>query len=299
MNNIYELFESMKEYQLDLQYNRIVESFEVYESVYFIKENIEIVNEADEGNKSTLADRATNIFEFLRQQLEKIVDWITNIIKKFNEDFSVGKKFLELNDVNKAMQKIVNSNNTTMVKCHSQHRPIVNVQSEFKSNINKLQNEGKRYTMNNAANKTSVEDIVKRYYKVNTIEEIQEAINQKFGMGENQVKEVRLSTIDIMQLQNTLNNAENVNKTLEESKRNIQDFYDKHMNKIKRTGNSSNENKINKSSGELKYFNDFMRVINETIRVYLKIVRNMFNEDFAIAKKIVAIGNGKKNKEEK
>ena len=86
---------------------------------------------------------------------------------------------------------------------------------------------------------------------------------------------------------------------MEESKRNIQDFYDKHMNKIKRTGNSSNENKINKSSGELKYFNDFMRVINETIRVYLKIVRDMFNEDFAIAKKIVAIGNGKKNKEEK
>lgn len=303
MLNIYDIFESMRVYQLDLQYDRINESFEILESYSYIEEDLQILTEADEDAKpkstNTFMDKTRNIFQFLNQQLEKIIEWISNIIKKFTNDFSVGREFLKMNDLNKAMQKLQQDGNGVMVKCHSRHNAIVNVQNEFKQINNKLQNEGKNYTMRNAGEKTSVEDLVKRFYRVETIEEMDEAVNKKFGMAEDQVNEVKLTSMNVMQIQNTLNNAVDVNKALEEAKRDIQDFYNKHINKIKRDGNSTNEKKINKSSGELKYFNDYMKVINANIRVYMKVVSAMFHEDFAIAKKIMSLASGKKIKKEK
>ena len=106
-------------------------------------------------------------------------------------------------------------------------------------------------------------------------------------------EDVRIDTINIMNIENTLLALPAANKYLTNVKNKVQDAYNKSINDLRNDhSDDTRKRQGNKATKSLKTVNKYMKIANERIRAYSKLMSIIFKEEYGTAKKIIAISKG-------
>lgn len=296
MRNIYELFESKIEEELDAEYFSIQESLDEFlimeEAVYksTLIENL-IYDNPDKKRLDVLIEEAevqakNNIIDKLIEQMKRVLKWISDIVTKHTDIFDAGVEFIKNNDLNRMMQKLKASGKNYAVTCHPNKTAFPAIRNNrislIKINIRMAKN------ANGGSFKNSASE------KYNSSEDTEATDHQqalvKFKLDDENVKEVPITSLNVVSIMTNLNALPSANRELKNFQNQVKDVYNKMINKIRNSGTT--DKKAVKGENNMAFLNARIREINESIRSYAKIMRMIYNEDFSIAKSIVRLAGG-------
>lgn len=296
MRNIYELFESKIEEELDEEYFRIQESLDEFliieKSIYenALIENI-IYDNPEKKRLDVLLEEAevqkkNNIIDKLIEQMKRVLKWIGDIVMKHSEIFDAGAEFVKNNDLNKAMLQIKSITKVPTIEFHPNKTAFPAIRSNRMSLIKMTLRQAKNHQ---GAFKNSVAD------KYNSKDDTESTDHQqalvKFKLDDENRRDVPLTSINVVSLMTNLNALPSANKELNAIKNQVKDVYNKAINSIRNT--ATTDKKSGKADNELAFVNARIREINEGIRSYAKIMRMVYTEDLNAAKSIINVANGR------
>ena len=130
-------------------------------------------------------------------------------------------------------------------------------------------------------------------------------LRAEFKLDDKSASEIKITQVNILNVQNTLLNLPKANKDIDNMKAKVEKLYKKAMNDIRNKANGeiarvgpahikgeATEKKANRANSELNMVNGFIKKMNEYIRAYSKILTFIFKEEYKVAKGIVDVANG-------
>lgn len=296
MKDIYELFESKIEEELDEEYFRIQESLDEFlliDKPIYTNALIEevIYNNPEKKRLDVLIEEAevqkkNNIIDKLIEQMKRVLNWITDIITKHTDMFDAGAEFVKNNDLNKAMLKIKSIGKVPTIEFHPNKTAFPAIRSNRISLIKMTIQQAKNHR---GAFKDSANE---KYNSKDDTEgsDYQQALT-RFKLHDENRKDIPLTNINVVSLMTNLNALPGANKELNSIKNQVKDVYNRAIANIRNT--ATTDKKTGKADNELSWLNARIREVNETIRSYAKIMRMVYTEDFKAAKSIVNVANGR------
>lgn len=312
MHNIYDIFKDEEELALDKEYYGIQESLDTLleepvivtleELVYNNPEKkklsvlIEEVEAAKEKNK-------TDIVEKLKAQMQRVLNWIMNIFKHYDKTFQEGANFVKNNDLNQCMLKIKQRQINVLVTWHPNRPSFQKIQTICMRDINM-----DKTVMNLTGANHQHLRTVKKSSRIGGAAEQELASGDKtedyfqgmlsqFKLDKANLKETKLTAVNVLVIHNNLVAMPEANRKLQQVKSKVQRMYNLAINRARNDANGSETRGI-KADNKLSDINAQMKGINEAIRAYAKLMKMVFNEDYNLAKLIVAKATGKVNPED-
>lgn len=268
MSNIYEIFESMREYQVEHKYNLLQESLNT----------MDIILEANEEKKEGLVKRAIT---FIKDMWKKFVDWLGKILKRniqFTESLDEALEKYNLMDVQHGLYDYKNETKVSYYK----HEMITVIAINFRSKYTIIKNTSLQHTQ--IEDKEDASFFNKdRYYKklgVKNFEEIAEMVKQDCGFSESTKREELLyKALGGISFAKTVSDIDKYNDVLEFVKKDIDDFSSKEIKLIESNPNALSE--------QMSYFKEGVRVLSELIRSYEACVAKVVSQDTEILKRAI------------
>ena len=251
MRNIYEIFESMKEYQIEYSYNMLQESMN----------NMDILFEATDDEKKSKEGVIQRAIKFIKDIIKRFREWIDKIIKKNIEDTRDIEELLTSYDFGRISSILQREHNKVTVKCHK-HKPVSVLELSLTYFPNEVINTTNSWIfIDEYKTRDGNTDEILKSIDVKSFEEIRPMLLNEIGLTDKFIKEFKLSEIlyDMSPIQQ-LNNLPGINKKLEDVKKRVEDMSNK---TIKRIENSGVEVET-----RLKYFKFGIKVLNEIISVF-------------------------------
>lgn len=317
MQNIYDLFNSLQRDILEEEYNGVMkghDEFIILEEDIYKNSLVEtlLYNNPDKKRLDVLIEEAEvkkerDLFKILSDQMKKVLTWIMNIFNHQKALFQQGADFVNSHDLNKYMVAARRKGvDVPTIQYHSNKPQVPNIQSKVTGDINVLINNVKIHGF-----KLSPE----KYDYLNKEDDKESAVLDKLRkelkLDDANAKEIKITQVNILTVQNNLLNLPKTNKDLEQLKKKVENLYKRTMNDIRNSANGEvarvgpvhikgdvTDKKANRANNELKMVNGFMKRINEYIRAYSKILTLVFKEEYKVAKGIVDLANGKQVKDE-
>lgn len=307
MYNIYDIFKDEEELALDKEYYGIQESLDTLleepvivtleELVYNNPEKkklsvlIEEVEAAKENNKLAIVEK-------LKAQMQRVLNWIMNIFKHYDKAFQEGANFVKRNDLNQCMIKIKQRQINVLVTWHPNRPSFQKIQTICMRDINM-----DKTVMNLTGANHQHLRTVRKSSKIGGAAEQELASGDKtedyfqgmlrqFKLDKANLKETNLTAVNVLVIHNNLVAMPEANRKLQQVKSKVQRMYNLAINRARSDANGSEARGI-KADNKLSDINAQMKGINEAIRAYAKLMKMVFNEDYNLAKLIVAKANGK------
>ena len=300
MRNIYDIFESRQEDLLDAEFEQIQEGYEdililekqavvTLESLVYNnpeKKKLSVLMEEAEANETM---KTNNIVNKLREQMKRVINWIMNIFKFQQKMIDEGVKLVKSVDLNQCMVKIKRKGgNIPTIKYHPRKPPFEKIRSVTTKRIEKAISKVKHHHSNMVA-RSGYENEMEDDYEDDRLE------NNlvQFKLDKENLEDVRLDTINIMNIENTLLALPAANKYLTNVKNKVQDAYNKSINSLRNDhADDTKKREGKKATNSLKTVNKYMKIANERIRAYSKLMSIIFKEEYGAAKKIIALSRG-------
>ena len=263
MHNIYDIFESMKNYQLELQYDRLIESCSV----------IDVICEESNDNKNMIS----KLIDSLKSILESINKWLTNLIRNFREKYNKYTLFLKLHDMNSIATKLKSSNCNVKVQMH-EFSPIESVQRAFKGdlkNMSKVIFNGN--TRRNAYDKILIYKAISGCFSE---DELEPTIKYNFNI-DDEPKTILLTDINFVTGVNYLLNGNKVLNELESYKQEIEDNINKKIKELEKAEEINTKEITFMKEGikiQQKYVSIFFTCLNKSVNDYYIVFKKMVEE---------------------
>lgn len=296
MKDIYEIFESRKEILIDEEYYNIQEGYDeliileketcvtLEELVYNNPEKKKLsilMEEVEESN----VKKSTNIIEKLKEQMEKVLNWLMRMFNHYERAFEEGANFVKNNDLNAHMSKIKARGVIVPVNCHPNKAPFNRMKTFCLREI-KLEKWIAR--LNSGANAKFAEEGEIEIKAGDKTDSYLEALLKRFKMSKEDLKEVHLSSLNVIVIINNLLELPKANKELQKIKDKMKKLYSKLINNVRREhAGDKRQNQIQHGANQISHINGQLKIINERIRAYAKIMTLVFKEDYNLAKLIV------------
>ncbi len=307
MYNIYNIFEDEQEQEFDREYYDIQESYDkiledqviitLEELVYNNPENkklsvlIEEVEANEQGNVQKIIDK-------LKAQMQRVLNWIMNMFKHYDKLFQEGAAYVKNNDLNACMNKIKAKRIDVDVTYHAMKPPFQRMQSTCLREINIDRFITKRVRGNSDSVGAAANEEIQSGDKT---ENYLNTLIKNFKLSKEDLKEVKLNTVNVLTIYNDLVSLPEANRKLNNIKSKVQRLYNQAINDVRSYARGGVKGKVgigyeksaHKADNELAFINAQIKKLNERIRAYAKIMTMVFKEDYNLAKLIVAKANGK------
>jgi hypothetical protein len=305
MKNIYDLFNDRQEDIFDEEYRQIQESSDellILEKATTVTLEQLVYNNPEKKKLSVLmeeveaseAKKTNDIIEKLKEQMRKVLEWISRMFKHYDKLFAEGASFVKNNDLNQYMLKLKSKGNTTLVNCHPSKSTFQKMQTICLRGINVDRFVTKRMRGNsNSVGEMANEELQSGDKTDNYLQ----SLLKQFRMDKENLQEINLTKVNILVIHNNLSMLPEANKKLEKIKSKVQRMYNNAINEARDSArekvyNRNTGNKPVKADNELAFINAQIKKINERIRAYAKIMTMVFNEDYNLAKLIVSKATG-------
>ena len=250
------------------------------------------IGEASETKKKT------DIIEKLKEQMKKVLDWITRMFVHYDKLFAQGADFVKRNNLNEHMMTIRSKRIDVNVTWHPQKSTFQKMQNVCLNNISsdkiEMQVNGK-FTHNLYSTRVSNnlgEKANNTLSEGDKTENYLSSLLKKFKFDKENLRETKITDINVLVVHNNLTTLPEANKKLNNVKSRVQRAYNKAINQARENANTANDKKANKADNKLATINASMKELNEEIRAYAKIMTMVFNEDYNLAKLIVSKATG-------
>lgn len=297
MKDIYEIFESRKEILIDEEYYNIQEGYDeliileketcvtLEELVYNNPEKKKLsilMEEVEESN----VKKSTNIIEKLKEQMKKVLNWLMSMFNHYEKAFEEGANFVKNNDLNAHMSKIKARGVIVPVNCHPNKVPFRQMKVTC---LREIKLEKWIAKLNGGADAKFAEAGEIEIKSGDKTDTYLEALLKKFSMSKEHLKEVHLSSLNVVLISNNLLELPNANKELQKLKDKMQRLYNQLINKVRSEhARDKTEKQVQYGSNQISHINGQLKIINERIRAYSKVMTLVFKEDYNLAKLIVA-----------
>lgn len=270
MRNIYEIFESMREYQVEHSYNILEESLNT----------MDILFEANEENKGKegLVQRAIS---FIKEIIKRFGEWINKIIRKNVEDNRDIEELLSSYDFGKIDAALKRAKNNVTVKCHK-HLGVMSIELTLTHFPNEVINDINRWRfIDEYKTKSDNTDEILKAVGVKSFEEIKPRIMEELQLTDKHIKEFKLS--EILYGKNPvqqLNGLINLNKRLDELKKRVEDMGEKTIKQIEQS-----EVEV---EARLHYFKYGMKVLNALLLAFTEGFAKIKHINESIVRKMIS-----------
>jgi hypothetical protein len=302
MRNIYELFDSRQETIIESEYERIQEGYdeiiilekEIYtntlESLVYNnpeKKKLSVLMEEAEGNatlkRKSLADK-------LKEQMKKVLNWLSKIFDFHQKRIDAGVKLVKSADLNQCINKLKREGSELTTKYHPRKTPFDKISNKSIRRINKSIYLIKAHTGSKLSLRNYDEEQETDY-----VEERLENNLKEYKLDKENLQEVKLTALNPVVIENTLLNMPSTNRYLKDIKNKVQDAYNSAINSIRNDhADDTKARQSDKAGREVKSVNRWMKITNERIRTYSKLMNIIFNEEYSAARKIIAASRGEK-----
>jgi hypothetical protein len=297
LRNIYDILNERQEDMLDIEYEGIQEGYDevilldksicvtLEELVYNNpeKKKLSVLMEEVEANES---NKTNNIINKLKEQMQKVLQWLTNMFKHYEKAFAEGADFVKNNDLNQCMNRLKSKNIQDTVNYHPFKSPFKHMKTICMRGI-KIDNFITKRA-HNGANDATGEWADDNLSSGDKTENYLEGLLKKFKFDKDNLKEMSLTKVNVILIMNNLSQLPEANKELERMKSKVQRMYNGAINDIRQRANTNNDKKALNTGNELSFVNSQLKKINERIRAYSKIMTMVFKEDYNLAKLIVS-----------
>ena len=309
MKNIYDLFNDRQEDNFDEEYRQIQESSDellILEKVTTVTLEELVYNNPEKKKLSVLMEeveasetkKKTDIIEKLKEQMKKVLDWITRMFVHYDKLFAQGADFVKRNNLNEHMMTIRSKRIDVNVTWHPQKATFQKMQTVCLNNISsdkiEMQVNGK-FTHNLYSTKISNnlgEKANNALSEGDNTENYLSSLLKKFKFDKENLRETKITDVNVLVVHNNLTTLPEANKKLNNVKSRVQRAYNRAINQARENANTTNDKKANKADNKLATINASMKELNEEIRAYAKIMTMVFNEDYNLAKLIVSKATG-------
>lgn len=257
------------------------------------KKKLSVLMEEAESNEMV---KTQSLVEKLKEQMQRVINWIMNMFKHYEKLFQEGANFVKNNDLNACMNKIKAKQMDVNVTWHSQKPPFQRMQATCLRGINFEKFVTKRMRGNSNAVGDAANDNLTSGDKT---ENYLASLIKEFKLDKENLAETKITAINVLVIHNDLTTLPEANKKLNNIKSKVQRLYNNAINEVRETARSKKEKKAAKADNELAFINSQIKSINEQIRAYAKIMTMVFKEDYNIAKLIVSKATGKEFKDKK
>ena len=242
--------------------------------------------------------KKTDIIEKLKEQMKKVLDWISRMFAHYDKLFAQGADFVKRNNLNEHMMTIRSKRIDVNVTWHPQKSTFQKMQNVCLNNISsdkiEMQVNGK-FTHNLYSTRISNnlgEKANNTLSEGDKTENYLSSLLKKFKFDKENLRETKITDINVLVVHNNLTTLPEANKKLNNVKSRVQRAYNKAINQARENANTANDKKANKADNKLATINASMKELNEEIRAYAKIMTMVFNEDYNLAKLIVSKATG-------
>jgi hypothetical protein len=311
MHNIQDLFNELQRNVLEEEYNEVMrghDEFVILEQEIYKNSLAEtlIYNNPEKKRLDVLLEEAAvqkerDLIQKLTDQMKKVLHWIMNIFNHQKQMFQQGADFVNTHDLNKYMQAARRKSDIPVIQYHPNKTQLPNIQTKINGYINVL---------TNAVNAHGFKKQPEQYDYLNKEGDKEAAVLDKlkveFKLDNKSASEIKITQVNILNVQNNLLNLPKVNKDIDKMKSKAEKLYKKAINDIRNKANGevarvgpvhingkTTEKKANRANSELNMVNGFIKRMNEYIRAYSKILTFIFKEEYKVAKGIVDVANGK------
>lgn len=309
MKNIYDLFNDRQEDIFDEEYRQIQESSDellILEKATTVTLEQLVYNNPEKKKLSVLMEeveasetkKKTDIIEKLKEQMKKVLDWISRMFAHYDKLFAQGADFVKRNNLNEHMMTIRSKRIDVNVTWHPQKSTFQKMQNVCLNNISsdkiEMQVNGK-FTHNLYSTRISNNLGEKANNTLSEGDKTENYLNsllKKFKFDKENLRETKITDINVLVVHNNLTTLPEANKKLNNVKSRVQRAYNKAINQARENANTANDKKANKADNKLATINASMKELNEEIRAYAKIMTMVFNEDYNLAKLIVSKATG-------
>lgn len=309
MKNIYDLFNDRQEDIFDEEYRQIQESSDellILEKATTVTLEQLVYNNPEKKKLSVLMEeveasetkKKTDIIEKLKEQMKKVLDWISRMFAHYDKLFAQGADFVKRNNLNEHMMTIRSKRIDVNVTWHPQKSTFQKMQNVCLNNISsdkiEMQVNGK-FTHNLYSTRISNnlgEKANNTLSEGDKTENYLSSLLKKFKFDKENLRETKITDINVLVVHNNLTTLPEANKKLNNVKSRVQRAYNKAINQARENANTANDKKANKADNKLATINASMKELNEEIRAYAKIMTMVFNEDYNLAKLIVSKATG-------
>ena len=317
MKNIYDVFNERQEVLFDQEYNSIQESYDellILEKQTTVTLESLVYNNPEKKKLSVLMEeveasenkKTNDIITKLKEQMQKVLNWIMSMFNHYEKLFQEGANFVKNNDLNSHMNNIRAKRIDVNVTWHPQKATFQRMQTVCLRNINSdkldmkidglytqnLRTVNRSNAMGAAANASIAEGEQTGHYL--------ETLLKQFKFDKENLHETKITNVNVLVIHNNLTTLPDANKKLNNIKAKVQKTYNRAIQHAREDANNGNDKKVTKAGNKLAIINAEMKALNEQIRAYAKLMTMVFNEDYNIAKLIVAKSTGKElNKPEK
>ena len=307
MHNIYDIFEDEQEKMFDEEYNGIQESYNeiildlpienILESLVYNNPEKKKLSVLIEEAEATETNNIQKIVEKLKAQMQRVLNWIMNMFKHYDKLFQEGANFVKNNDLNQCMNKIKSNRINVDVTWHARRPTFQNINTICTRNLQvdkwAMSIEGKTtvHTTMGASNRMAGRAETELASGDKTEGFLNDMLHQ-FKLDKENLVETKITAINVLVIHNNLVSMPEANRKLNQIKSKLQNVYNRAINNVRSTANTTKEKKAIKADNKLSHINAMMKDINERIRAYAKIMSIIFKEDYNLAKLIVAKANG-------
>ena len=307
MHNIYDIFEDEQEKMFDEEYNGIQENYNeiildlpienILESLVYNNPEKKKLSVLIEEAEATETNNIQKIVEKLKAQMQRVLNWIMNMFKHYDKLFQEGANFVKNNDLNQCMNKIKSNRINVDVTWHARRPTFQNINTICTRNLQvdkwAMSIEGKTtvYTTMGASNRMAGRAETELASGDKTEGFLNDMLHQ-FKLDKENLVETKITAINVLVIHNNLVSMPEANRKLNQIKSKLQNVYNRAINNVRSTANTTKEKKAIKADNKLSHINAMMKDINERIRAYAKIMSMIFKEDYNLAKLIVAKANG-------
>lgn len=241
-----------------------------------------LMEEVEESN----IRKSNNIIEKLKEQMKKVLNWLMSMFNHYERAFEEGASFVKNNDLNAHMAKIKARGIIEPVNCHPNKIPFRQMKVIC---LREIKIEKWIAKLNGGADAKFAEAGEVEIKSGDKTDSYLEALLKKFSMSKEHLKEVHLSSVNVVVIANNLLELPNANKELQKLKDKMQKLYNQLINNVRKEHmKDKNEKQIRHGSNQMSHINGQLKIINERIRAYSKIMTLVFKEDYNLAKLIVA-----------
>lgn len=241
-----------------------------------------LMEEVEESN----IRKSNNIIEKLKEQMKKVLNWLMSMFNHYERAFEEGASFVKNNDLNAHMAKIKARGVIEPVNCHPNKIPFRRMKVIC---LREIKIEKWIAKLNNGVDAKFAEAGEVEIKSGDKTDSYLEALLKKFSMSKEHLKEVHLSSVNVVIIANNLLELPRANKELQKLKDKMQKLYNQLIiNVRKEHKKDKNEKQILHGSNQMSHINGQLKIINERIRAYSKIMTLVFKEDYNLAKLIVA-----------
>lgn len=268
--DIYSIFESMKELQIEVKYDALNEAINNLEFAL----NDELILENTDSQS-----KIQRVISFIKEMWKKFVNWIKSLCNRFAKKEADIESLLE-HDFLQIVKILNNYPCDVKVECpvHCSVNDVMVSLNRAYIRAKGIMGDYKYADGNDIYNDDVPLEIIKG---AKSIEDIDKIIKEQSKVTDKYKKSIPLKDCwSVLDPVENLNRIHEFNETLQKIEKESKDYYEKEIKKIE-----SNPESL---ETQIRYFKLCNKVLNEAIRVHVEVANKICNIDEAVVRKMIS-----------